>query len=111
MDKEMLVPLFSYDTITGQIDVGCLGGDVCYVMHVITGSNDPDIENNQEKIARIVGSGKKLISMDNLSTDEISEMLSFIDIVVKNPVTENINEWNKVYDYFQYELLKKRNYD
>ncbi len=111
MDKEMLVPLFGYDTKTGQLDIGCLGGDICYVMHVITGANDPDIEMNQARIAQIVGSGKKLVSLDNLSTDDISEMLSFIDIVVKNPTTENVDEWNKIYDYFQCELLKKRSYD
>lgn len=104
MEELMLVPLFSYDTNSKELDVSCFGGDICYVMSVTTTANDHDIELNKAMVNQMIGSGKKIIDAANLSVEELRELMSFIDVLAQNK-----KQWNYVYNILEAEFQKQKN--
>ncbi len=93
---EMLVPLFSYDTSTNNVDINYQGGNVLYVINVITGINDPAILLNKNLVSTF-GIRKKVIDVSKLSIERVDKMLTFVDMIAKSCTVSEKAKWNEVY--------------
>ena len=77
--KEILRPLFTYDSRTGVVDVNFHLGDSCLVVSEMVEANSPDIDKSRAILDYVRGIGKKLQPASELSSDELNVFLAFVN--------------------------------
>ena len=111
MCEEVMIPLFSFDTQTGKIDIikenGFFDGNIVYCVKKEIGAASPEINLYKEEYNKVIDSGKMVGNIEKIDTEKLYAMLLYVDDLLQDKNLVNYDKWNQVFQELE-NIFKKR---